>query len=61
LAKPCISRQALYLHFPDRAALLLALVAHVDDTDERFQAAIPAVFGAADGAASIRAWASVEA
>ena len=25
-----ISRQALYLHFPDRSALLLALVEHVD-------------------------------
>jgi AcrR family transcriptional regulator len=55
-----ISRQALYLHFPDRAALMLALVAHVDD-DEQFQAGVTAVFAAADAAASIRAWAHLEA
>jgi AcrR family transcriptional regulator len=28
-----ISRQAVYLHFPDRAALLLDLVEHVDERE----------------------------
>jgi AcrR family transcriptional regulator len=55
-----ISRQAVYLHFPDRAQLLLALVVHVDD-NEQFQVGAAAVFQAADGAASIRAWANLEA
>jgi AcrR family transcriptional regulator len=55
-----ISRQALYLHFPDRAQLLLALVAHVDDK-EQLQAGRAAVQQAADAAAAIRAWAGVQA
>jgi AcrR family transcriptional regulator len=55
-----ISRQALYLHFPDRAQLLLALVAHVDDK-EQLQAGRAAVQQAADAAAAIRAWAGTQA
>jgi AcrR family transcriptional regulator len=55
-----ISRQALYLHFPDRARLMLALVEHMDD-DARFQAGVASVFDAADGAAAVRAWAALEA
>lgn len=55
-----ISRQALYLHFPDRARLLLALVAHIDDTDEQFQAGVTAVLQAADAAGAIRAWGSLQ-
>jgi AcrR family transcriptional regulator len=55
-----ISRQALYLHFPDRAQLMLALVAHVDD-EEQLQAARAAVAQAADAAGAIRAWAAMQA
>jgi AcrR family transcriptional regulator len=54
-----ISRQALYLHFPDRAQLMLALVAHVDEK-EQLQAGIAAVTQAADAAGAIRAWAHVQ-
>jgi AcrR family transcriptional regulator len=55
-----ISRQALYLHFPDRARLLLALVAHVDD-QERLQAGRVAVQQAADATGAIRAFAGMQA
>ena len=55
-----ISRQALYLHFPDRTQLMLALVAHVDDK-EQLQAGIAAVTQAADAAGAIRAWARMQA
>jgi AcrR family transcriptional regulator len=55
-----ISRQALYLHFPDRAQLMLALVAHVDEK-EQLQAGIAAVTQAADAAGAIRAWAHMQA
>ena len=55
-----ISRQALYLHFPDRAQLLLALVAHIDDK-EQLPAGIAAVTQAADAAGAIRAWAHMQA
>lgn len=55
-----ISRQALYLHFPDRAALLLALVAHVDER-EGLQAGIAAVEGAPDAASQVRSWAQMQA
>jgi AcrR family transcriptional regulator len=55
-----ISRQALYLHFPDRTQLMLALVAHVDEK-ERLQAGITAVTQAADAAGAIRAWAHMQA
>src|SRR5271165_1906 len=54
-----ISRQALYLHFPDRARLLLALVAYVDEK-EQLQAGIATVAQAADAAGAIRAWAHVQ-
>jgi len=54
-----ISRQALYLHFPDRAQLLLALVAHVDER-EQLPAGIAAVTQAADAAGAIRAWAHMQ-
>ncbi len=55
-----ISRQALYLHFPDRPALLLALVEHVDDR-EGLEAEIAAVKAAADGPAQTRAWVEMQA
>jgi AcrR family transcriptional regulator len=55
-----ISRQALYLHFPDRAQLLLALVAH-HDQKEQLQAGIATVTQAADAAGAIRAWARMQA
>ena len=55
-----ISRQALYLHFPDRSALLLALVEHVDDR-EALEAEIAVVEAAADGAAQVRAWVDMQA
>ena len=55
-----ISRQALYLHFPDRSALLLAVVEHVDDR-EGLGAAVAEVEAAADGPAQVRAWADMQA
>ena len=55
-----ISRQALYLHFPDRAALLLAVVEHVDDR-EGLMAEVAAVEAAADGPAQVRAWVAMQA
>src|SRR5580700_2746654 len=55
-----ISRQALYLHFPDRAQLLLALVADIDEKDQ-LQAGRAAVREAADAAGAIRAWARMQA
>ena len=55
-----ISRQALYLHFPDRASLLLALAAHVDERED-LPAGIAAVQAAPDAAGQIRAWAQMQA
>lgn len=55
-----ISRQALYLHFPDRTQLLLALMAHVGD-QEQLQSGVDAVTQAPDAAAAIRAWAHLQA
>jgi AcrR family transcriptional regulator len=55
-----ISRQALYLHFRDRASLLLALVAHVDER-EGLQAGVAAVQAAPDAASQIRAWTQMQA
>lgn len=55
-----ISRQALYLHFADRASLLEALVEHVDDREE-LAAGVAAVEAAPDGAAKIRAWVRMQA
>jgi AcrR family transcriptional regulator len=54
-----ISRQALYLHFPDRASLLLALVAYVDEHED-LQAGLAAVAAAPDAGAQIRAWAGMQ-
>jgi len=54
-----ISRQALYLHFPDRAALLLALVAYVDEQED-LPAGIAAVETTPDAAGQIRAWAQMQ-
>ena len=54
-----ISRQALYLHFPDRTRLLLALVAHMDDR-EQLETGIATVRQAPDAAGAIRAWARVQ-
>jgi AcrR family transcriptional regulator len=55
-----ISRQALYLHFPDRTQLLLALVAHAGE-QEQLQAGVDAITQAPDAAAAIRAWARLQA
>jgi AcrR family transcriptional regulator len=55
-----ISRQALYLHFPDRASLLLALVEHVDERED-LRAAVAKVQGAPDGPGQVRAWAEMQA
>ena len=55
-----ISRQALYLHFPERAALLLALVEHLDER-EGLREAVAAVDAAPDGPAQVRAWAAMQA
>jgi AcrR family transcriptional regulator len=55
-----ISRQALYLHFPDRASLLLALVDHVDQQED-LRAGIDAVEAAPGAAAQIRTWAEMQA
>ena len=55
-----ISRQALYLHFPSRATLLLALVEHVDDR-EALAAEVARVESAPDGAAQVRAWLEMQA
>src|SRR5215471_1912697 len=54
-----ISRQALYLHFPDRASLLLALVSYVDERED-LQAGIAAVETTPDAAGQIRAWAQMQ-
>ena len=55
-----VSRQGLYLHFPGRAQLLLALVAHVDDRDQ-LAAGRAAVQQAADAAGAVRAWVHMQA
>jgi AcrR family transcriptional regulator len=55
-----ISRQALYLHFPDRASLLLALVEYVDERED-LEAAVARVRAAPGGAAQVRAWAEMQA
>jgi AcrR family transcriptional regulator len=54
-----ISRQALYLHFADRTALLVALVAHIGDR-EQLPAGIAAMDAAGDAAGQIRAWAHMQ-
>ncbi len=54
-----ISRQALYLHFPTRAELLVATTRHIDsvkDVDARLAASSAAPTGRERLAAFIRAW-----
>jgi AcrR family transcriptional regulator len=55
-----ISRQALYLHFPDRAALLLALVEYADD-QESLAEGLARVNGAPTGADALRAFLEMQA
>ena len=55
-----ISRQAVYLHFPDRASLLLDLVAHVDER-EGLAGELAKVEAAPDGSAQVRAWVEMQA
>jgi len=55
-----ISRQALYLHFPERASLLLALVEYVDERED-LHAEVAKVQAAPDGPAQVRAWADMQA
>jgi AcrR family transcriptional regulator len=55
-----ISRQALYLHFPERSALLLALVEHVDDR-EGLEAGLRAIDAAPDGPSQVRALVEMQA
>ena len=55
-----VSRQALYLHFPERASLLLALVEHVDERED-LQAEVALVLAAPDGRGQVRAWAEMQA
>ena len=55
-----ISRQALYLHFPDRGSLLLALVADVDERED-LHAEVSAMLAAPDAAGQIRAWVRMQA
>jgi AcrR family transcriptional regulator len=54
-----ISRQALYLHFPDRTQLLLALVGHIDDR-EQLPTGMKAMQEPAGAAGQIRAWARMQ-
>ena len=54
-----ISRQALYLHFPSRAELLVAVTRHLDaekDIDARLAESRTAAIGTAWFAAFIAAW-----
>jgi AcrR family transcriptional regulator len=55
-----VSRQALYLHFADRAELLLALVRYADDR-RGLPAAIRRIEDAPSGAAALRAMAAMQA
>lgn len=53
-ARASVSRQAVYLHFGDRAALLVALVNHMDESLDLGES-LAAVHAAPDGAALIEA------
>jgi AcrR family transcriptional regulator len=55
-----ISRQAVYLHFPDRASLLLDLVEHVDER-EGLARELAKLEAAQDGPAQMRAWVEMQA
>ncbi|MEE8600671.1 TetR/AcrR family transcriptional regulator [Euzebya tangerina] len=53
-ARASVSRQALYLHFGDRAGLLVAVVNHMDESLDLAES-LARVQGAPDGAALIEA------
>lgn len=53
-ARASVSRQAIYLHFGDRNALLVALVNHMDESLHLGES-LAAVHAAADGAALLEA------
>jgi AcrR family transcriptional regulator len=55
-----ISRQALYLHFPDRASLLLALVEHADHREE-LAAGLAKVQAAPTATAKLRTYLEMQA
>ena len=55
-----ISRQALYLHFPDRASLLLALVEHTDHREE-LAAGLANVQAAPTATAKLRTYLEMQA
>ena len=55
-----ISRQALYLHFPERSSLLLALVEHVDERED-LQEGLAVMAAAPDGRHELRAWVEMQA
>ena len=55
-----VSRQAVYLHFADRAALMIALARHVDET-VGLPAEIQRIAAAPSGAAMIEAMVSLQA
>ena len=59
-ARAGISRQALYLHFPDRGALLLALVEYTDHR-ESLAAGLARVRGAPTGTEALRAFLDMQA
>ena len=61
VARACgISRQALYLHFSSRTALITALVDHAD-REEALAEGIATVEAAPDGPAKVQAWAEMQA
>jgi AcrR family transcriptional regulator len=53
-ARAAVSRQAVYLHFGDRAGLLVALVQHMDEVLD-LAASLADVHAAADGASLLEA------
>ena len=55
-----VSRQAVYLHFADRATLMVALVRYVDD-QRGLDAAVRKITEAPDGVAAIRAAVALQA
>jgi AcrR family transcriptional regulator len=59
-ARAEVSRQAVYLHFEDRAALLVALVERIDRGAD-LERAIEHVFSAKTAALAIKRWAEMQA
>lgn len=53
-----ISRQALYLHFPNRAELLIAAVRHLDETHQ-IETRLAASRAATDGVERLKEWITV--